>query len=111
MAREFQVDLMYEDEMRGPQNPETSSTFKAANFIVDLPLRLDDRQLAVWAPGMELPSRVVHVLAEFQIVDRVSNITNEKGDARHDRYRARRISRVKDRLLRGAMLWRGRDSV
>ncbi len=111
MAREFQVDLMYEDEMRGPKNPETSSTFKAANFIVDLPLRLDDRQLAVWAPGIELPSRVVHVLAEFQIVDKVSNITNEQGDARHDRYRARRIAGVRGRLLRGTMLWRGRDSV
>ncbi|HON95089.1 MAG TPA: TIGR04552 family protein [Deltaproteobacteria bacterium] len=111
MIQAFQVDLMYEHDMRGPSNPDTSNTFKSANFIVDLPLRLDDRQLEVWAPGIELSSRVVHVLAEFQIVDKVSNITNEQGEASHDRYKARRMAKVKERLLRGTVAWKGRDSV
>lgn len=111
MIPAFQVDLMHENEMLGPSNPVTSGTFKTANFIVDLPIRLDDRQLEVWAPGMELRSRVVHVLAEFQIVDQVSNIRNKQGDARHDRYKARRMAGVKDRLLRGRMTWNGKDSV
>lgn len=111
MERGFQVDLMYENEMQGPPNPDTSSTFKTANFIVDLPLRLTDSQLEVWAPGIELSSRVVHVLTEFQIVDRESNILNEQGDASHDRYKARRMAKVKKRLLKGAMVWKGRDSV
>lgn len=73
MVREFQVDLMYENEMRGPSNPDTSSTYKTANFIVDLPLRLTDSQLEVWAPGIKLSSRVVHVLTEFQIGDGVEH--------------------------------------
>ena len=111
MIREFQVDLMYENEMRGPANPDTSSTFKAANFIVDLPLRLTDSQLEVWAPGIELPSRVVHVLAEFQIVDSGSNLQNEQGDASHDRYKARRMAKVKERLLRGTTAWKGKAGV
>jgi uncharacterized protein (TIGR04552 family) len=111
MSDEFQVDLMHENEMLGPSNPGTSSTFKTANFIVDLPIRLDDRQLEVWAPGIELHSRVVHVLAEFQIVDQLSNIRNEQGDASHDRYKARRMAGVKDRLLLGKMTWNGKDSV
>jgi len=111
MIREFQVDLMYENEMRGPSNPDTSSTYKTANFIVDLPLRLTDSQLEAWAPGIKLSSRVVHVLTEFQIVDTESNIRNEQGDASHDRYKARRMAKVKDRLLRGTMVWKGRDSV
>jgi len=111
IIREFQVDLMYENEMRGPSNPDTSSTFKMANFIVDLPLRLTDSQLEVWAPGIELSSRVVHVLAEFQIVDRESSLLNEQGEASHDRYKARRMVKVKERLLRGTMVWKGKDGV
>jgi len=111
MIPEFQVDLMYENEMRGPSNPETSGTFKTASFVVDVPIRLDDRQLRVWAHNMKLSSRVVHVLAEFQIVDKASHATNEQGDASHDRYKARRISRVKERLLQGRMVWNEKGRV
>lgn len=111
MIPELQVDLMYENEMLEPSNPETSSTFKTVNFIVDLPIRLGDRQLEVWAPGIELSSRVVHVLTEFQIVDQASNIRNKQGDASHDKYKDRRMAKVKERLLRGKMTWNGKDSV
>ncbi|OPY10356.1 TIGR04552 family protein [Syntrophus buswellii] len=105
MIPEFQVDLMYENEMRGPSNPETNDTFRTASFVVDIPIRLDDRQLELWAPGARLSSRVVHVLAEFQIVDEASHAGNEQGEASHVRYKDRRLSRVKERLLRGRMVW------
>lgn len=108
MIPELQVDLDQEKEKPGPPNPETSDTFRTVTFIVDLPLRLDDRQLAVWAPGQSLPSRVVHVCAEFQIVDQASQLGNEQGDAAHDRYKARRLARVRERLLRGRKAWTGR---
>jgi uncharacterized protein (TIGR04552 family) len=111
MIGEFQVDLKYENEMRGPSNPDTSKTFRAASFIVDLPLRLDDGQLRLWAPAFDPPSRVVHALTEFQIMDKASSTTNEQGEASHDRYKARRMAKVKKRLLRGTMTWKGKDSV
>jgi uncharacterized protein (TIGR04552 family) len=111
MIPEFQVDLMHENEMLGPSNPVTSSTFKTAKFIVDIPLRLSDRQLEVWAPGIELHSRVVHVLAEFQILDHVSNSRNNQGDAGHHMYKARRLAGVKDRLHLGKMAWNGKHSL
>jgi uncharacterized protein (TIGR04562 family) len=82
-----------------PSNPDTSTKFKTVSFIVELPIRLDERHLEVWAPGKKLPSRVVHVLSEFQIVDQASNIGNKNGDAGHDRYKARRMANVKKRLL------------
>jgi uncharacterized protein (TIGR04552 family) len=110
MAPEFQVDLMYGNEMSGSSNPETSHTFKTAKFTIDLPIRLDDSQLGIWAPGLDLPSRIVHVLAEFQIVDQASNVQNEQGDASHDMYKARRLARVKERLLSGKIAWSGKDS-
>jgi len=91
--------------MRGPSNPETNDTFRTASFVVDIPIRLDDRQLELWAPGARLSSRVVHVLAEFQIVDEASHAGNEQGEASHVRYKDRRLSRVKERLLRGRMVW------
>lgn len=111
MIPELQVDLMHEDEMLEPSNPETSSMFKMVNFAVDLPIRLNDRHWEVWAPGIKLTSRVVHVLAEFQIVDQASNLENKKGDASHDLYKARRMASVKDRLLQGRMTWSGKGSV
>lgn len=111
MIPELQVDLMHEDEIIRPSNPETSSKFKTVKFIVDIPIRLDARQLEVWAPGIKLPSRVVHVLSEFQIVDRASNIENKNGDASHDRYKARRMIKAKDRLLHGRMIRSEKDNM
>jgi uncharacterized protein (TIGR04552 family) len=96
---EYQVDLLCENEVYPTQNPDTSDTFKTINFIVDLPLRLEDAQLAVWAPGLNPSSRIVHVLAEFQIVDRESHGNNQRGDASHEQYKARRLAKVWHRLL------------
>ncbi|PKN68869.1 MAG: TIGR04552 family protein [Chloroflexi bacterium HGW-Chloroflexi-5] len=100
MIPELQVDLLYDGETHTAPNPETSGTYKTTNFIVDLPLRLEDRQLEIWAPGLKLSSRIVHVLAEFQIVDQVSNRNNEKGESSHEQYKTRRLAKVRQRLLR-----------
>jgi uncharacterized protein (TIGR04552 family) len=103
MIPELQVDLLYDNKMSTTPNPDTSDTYKTSNFIVDLPLRLDDSHLDVWAPGLKLSSRIVHVLAEFQIVDQVSNRNNERGEASHEQYKVCRLAKVKQRLLRGMM--------
>lgn len=108
MVPEHQVDLSREDQLRPPLNPDTSTTFKTINFIVDLPLRLEDRQLDVWAPGLKLSSRIVHVLAEFQIVDQAAYLLNERGDASHANYKARRLAKVRQRLIKGAVPWDGK---
>lgn len=108
MIPELHVDLLYENEMQAAPNPDTSDTYRIINFIVDLPLRLEDRQLDIWAPGLKLSSRVVHVLAEFQILDQASNHSNERGDASHQRYKARQLSKVRQRLLRGMTSWNGK---
>ena len=109
MIPELQVDLLYENKMHTTPNPDTSDTYKTIKFIVDLPLRLEDWQLDIWAPGLKLSSRVVHVLAEFQILDQVSNRGNERGDASHEQYKARQLAKVWQRLLRGMMSWSGKE--
>jgi uncharacterized protein (TIGR04552 family) len=111
MIPELQVNLLYENEMQATPNPDTSDTYKTINFIVDLPLRLEERQLAIWAPGLKLSSRVVHVLAEFQILDQVSSRGNEQGDSSHKWYKARRLAKVRQRLLRGMMSWNGKEGL
>jgi hypothetical protein len=94
-----------------PEEPEDSSRLRSIHLLaVDIPIRLDEAQLKIWAPGLELESRIVHVLAEFQIVDQASNIKNEQGDASHEMYRERRLARVRERLLNGKMDWSGKNS-
>jgi uncharacterized protein (TIGR04552 family) len=105
---ELQVDLKYEDEMRPPGNNDTSNAFRTVNFVVDLPLRLSQRDIKSWAPGISVYPAIVHVAAEFQIVDRSSHASNERGEASHEKYKERRMAKVQKRLLRGIMVWRGK---
>jgi hypothetical protein len=61
----------------------------------------DSSQSNFWAPGLKLSSRVVHVLAEFQVVDQVSHLGNEQGDASHTQYRNHGLAKVRLLLLGG----------
>lgn len=92
-------DLLYKSEMQTTANTDTSDTYKTVNFIVDLPLWLQDRQLDIWASGLKPFSRIVHVPAEFQIVDQITHSNNEKGEASHEIYKTRRLAKVRQRLL------------
>jgi hypothetical protein len=42
-------------------------------------------------------------------VDQASNIENKNGDAGHDRYKARRMAKIKKRLLQEKMTLGGKD--
>jgi len=45
--------------------------------------------------------RIVFALAEVQIVDEYTDQQNEHGENRHERYRARQLAIVRERLERG----------
>ena len=106
MIPRLQVGLKYEDEMRPPGNGDTGRAYRDVNFIVDMPLRLTPRDRAAWAPtGVPTPA-IIHVTAEFQIVDRATHEANQVGEASHERYRARRMENVRRRLERGILTWK-----
>jgi uncharacterized protein (TIGR04562 family) len=111
MIPKFQVDLKLEDEMRPQRNAFTNNDFRTTKFVVDLPIRIDEHRLRSWAPDMALLPGVIHIITEFQLVDRISHIANESGEASHEKYKARRMAEVRKRLLNGRLIWRGRDSI
>jgi uncharacterized protein (TIGR04552 family) len=48
--------------------------------------------------------RVVFTLVEFQVMDASTAVTNEQGDASHERYKKRQLKRVLRRLSRGLVV-------
>jgi len=72
--------------------------FRTINFVADLPVRVHDL-LSALPDHDPRQGRVVFLLAEFQIVDRATEVNNETGDNRHDLYKERQIIRVINRLM------------
>jgi uncharacterized protein (TIGR04552 family) len=85
-----------------PRNEFSGKEFRMLNFVVDLPVRVDDL-LPSPGPTDEL-GRVVFTLVEFQIVDRATALRNEEGDSSHERYKKRQLKRVLRRLSRGLVV-------
>ncbi len=93
-------------EKRDPsefRNEFSGKGFKVLNFVVDLPVRVDDL-LPPLDPMADELGRVVFSLVEFQVVDRVTALKNEEGDASHERYKKRQLQRVLRRLSRGLVV-------
>jgi uncharacterized protein (TIGR04552 family) len=85
------------------RNTLSGKGYRALNFVVDLPIRVDD----LLPPGGKLPDelgRIVFSLVEFQVVDRQTARRNEGGDSAHDRYKRRQLQRVLRRLSRGLVV-------
>ena len=89
---------IFEDDVVDSPNEFSSSTYRVINFIVDVPVRIDQ---IVDNPLDETLGRTVFVMAEFQIVDQETAITNEEGDNAHEKYKERQQIRVKQRLQYG----------
>ncbi|HSB20575.1 MAG TPA: TIGR04552 family protein [Anaeromyxobacteraceae bacterium] len=86
-----------------PFNEFSSRSYRVLNFVVDLPVRIDelipgDGELA------EDLGRVVFSLVEFQILDADTHARNEEGDSAHERYKRRQAKKVLRRLSRGLVV-------
>ncbi len=81
-------------------NEVSGSTYKMLKFVVDLPLRIDDRFIS---PDIVAATRArtVGCLVEIQIVDAATARSNEQGENDHERYKRRQRVRVLRRLSRG----------
>jgi uncharacterized protein (TIGR04552 family) len=93
-------------ERRDPaehRNEFSGKGFRMLNFVVDLPVRVDDL-LPPLDPMADELGRVVFSLVEFQVVDRATAVRNEDGDASHERYKKRQLQRVLRRLSRGLVV-------
>ena len=85
------------------RNEFSGKDFKILNFVVDLPVRVDELLLHL-DPGSDDLGRIVFTLVEFQVVDAETARRNEQGENSHDRYKRRQLKRVLRRLSRGLVV-------
>lgn len=85
------------------ENEFSGRTYQMINFILDVPLELDDVVGAEVLDRLEKRGRVVYVLVEFQIVDQECAYLNEQGENSHANYKRRQRQKVEDRLKWGQL--------
>lgn len=108
-AAALQLELGHEEQGLQHVNEFSGPTYRVVSFIVDVPLRVPDELLPPVSEREGL-GRVLFGLAEMQVVDRETADENAKGENRHDRYRARQLIKVRDRLERGMRSHRDEDA-
>jgi uncharacterized protein (TIGR04552 family) len=86
-----------------PRNEFSGRDFRVLNFVVDLPLRIDDL-LPPLDPMADELGCIVFSLVEFQVVDAATAACNEEGDSSHERYKRRQLQQVLRRLSRGLVV-------
>ena len=82
----------------GSANPHSSKGFRMINFVVDLPVHIDE-ELSTGRVFDERLGNTVFLLVEFQLVDQKTHTHNSTGDNRHALYKERQLKRVLDRLI------------
>ncbi len=85
------------------RNEFSGKDFRILNFVVDLPVRVDEL-LPKLDPLADDLGRIVFTLVEFQVVDAETARRNEQGENAHDRYKRRQLKRVLRRLSRGLVV-------
>ncbi len=99
----LQVPLDLEARDRPRTNAFSGKEYRTLNFVVDLPVRVDEL-LPSRAPLGDDLGRVVFSLVEFQMVDAATARRNEEGECNHDRYKRRQSRNVLRRLSRGLVV-------
>ncbi len=101
VAPDLQLELGQEEQSLRPLNEFSGPSYAVINFVVDVPLRVPEQVLLRLPADEDHLGRVVFCLAEVQIVDEETDTRNEQGENRHERYRARQLAIVRERLERG----------
>jgi uncharacterized protein (TIGR04552 family) len=105
---ELQAPLDIEAVDPKPLNEFSGEAYRVLNFVVDLPVRVDE--LAGGPTGDDL-GRIVFSLVELQVMDVETARRNEQGDSSHARYKNRQKMRVLRRLSRGLVVPKRRKRV
>jgi uncharacterized protein (TIGR04552 family) len=94
----------FEDSERRPGNEFSADHYRVLNFVVDIPLRMDDHLPPPAEDRRERKGRIAFSLVEFQMLDEAAARRNELGDSAHSRYKRRQKRRVLTRLSRGLVV-------
>lgn len=103
-AQHLHLDLDYEDREERTRNLFSGNTYRALNFVVDVPVRMDAYLPPPGEDTRERKNRTVFTLVEFQIMDEETARQNEEGENAHKLYKRRQKRRVLRRLSRGLVV-------
>jgi uncharacterized protein (TIGR04552 family) len=103
LVSELQAPIDIERRDRKHVNSFSAKTYRVLNFVVDLPVRVDEL-LPADGPFAEDLGRIVFSLVEFQVVDAATARRNEVGASSHERYKRRQSKIVLRRLSRGLVV-------
>ena len=97
---ELQNSIGSEEREMRRNNEFSGPSYRVINFVADLPVRVDS---FLCRPDdlYEQLGPIVFVLTEFQVMDQVTALENERGENSHDRYKERQAARVRARLMKG----------
>jgi uncharacterized protein (TIGR04552 family) len=82
-------------------NRFSAESYRVVHFVVDMPVRLPKVMLEQVPPAGYSLGPVIFVQAEFQIIDRETEQSNEHGEASHASYKQRQHQAVMRRLKLG----------
>ncbi len=103
-AQQLHLDLDYEDREDRSRNVFSGNTYRALNFVVDVPLRMDGYLPPPEQDTRERKNRTIITIVEFQIMDEATARQNEEGENSHKLYKRRQKLRVLRRLSRGLVV-------
>ncbi|HVZ33198.1 MAG TPA: TIGR04552 family protein, partial [Polyangiaceae bacterium] len=83
------------------ENRFSSKDYRVVHFVVDMPIRLPRTMLEQVPPSGWSLGAVIFVQAEFQLIDRETEQSNELGEASHSAYKQRQRQAVMRRLKLG----------
>ncbi|WP_141324390.1 TIGR04552 family protein [Myxococcus sp. AB025B] len=104
VTHRLHLDKDYEAREDKSGNSFSGNTYRALNFVVDLPVRMDAHLPAPHEDTRSRKGRVIISLVEFQIVDQETARLNEQGENAHDAYKRRQKKRVLKRLSQGLVV-------
>ncbi len=95
---QFRLEL---EEESANDNHFSSKRYRVIHFVVDMPLALPEPMLALIDKDTKHLGRIIFAQAEFQLIDEVSDRSNEVGEASHAAYKARQKAAIAERLKLG----------
>ncbi|MCE9672801.1 TIGR04552 family protein [Myxococcus stipitatus] len=98
------LDRDYEARESRNGNTFSGNGYRALNFVVDIPIRMDAYLPPPESDTRPRKGRVVISLVEFQIVDEETARQNELGENSHEAYKRRQKKRVLKRLSQGLVV-------
>jgi len=103
-ATQLHLDRDFEDREDRANNQFSGNSYRALNFVVDIPLRMDAYLPLPEQDARPRKGRIVFALVEFQIMDEETARLNEEGENAHKLYKRRQKRRVLRRLARGLVV-------